>query len=75
MKKPTKKMVAPLVITVLMVAYYAGLAAAAFALRPPVIVCILAVVIPALLGGLMIAMCKQRIQEIRSGEEDDLSQY
>lgn len=75
MKKHTKKMIAPIVITLLIIAYYVGLAVAAMWLKPPVIVCILAVVIPGAVAGLMIAMCIQRIEEIRSCEEDDLSQY
>lgn len=75
MKKHTKKMIAPVVITALIVVYYVGLGVAVITYQPPVMVSILAVVIPGALGGLMIAMCIQRIKEIRSGEEDDLSQY
>ncbi len=36
---------------------------------------VLAGIIPVALIGIMLYVCKQRIEEIRSGEEDDLSQY
>ena len=69
-----KKMIAPMLVTVLMLLYYIlyfflivrfldGFLALAFGM------------IPLLLGGGIIYACLQRMKEIRSGEEDDLSKY
>ena len=71
-----KKMVAPVVITVVMVLYYVGIGIL-FLMVPeiPALMKILMVVIPLLLAGVMIGVLVSRIKEIRSGEEDDLSKY
>ena len=69
-----KKMVAPIVITVLTVIYFIvyftllihaveGIARIALG------------VVPLAFIGVMIGVCVQRIKEIRSGEEDDLGKY
>lgn len=74
MKKQNKKLIAPIVISVLFVIYfivYFGFLITFFdgfwkyALG----------IIPITLSILMIAVCVERIKEIRSGEEDDLSKY
>lgn len=71
-----RKMIAPIVITVIMVLYYAGFAyVCVFWDGIPLIVKILGGVIPALLAGVCIYVLVERIKEIRSGEEDDLSKY
>ena len=69
-------MVAPIVITALFLLYYGGFAAVCLTLPdiPPVAKLIMGV-IPLALGAVMIYVLKERIKEIRSGEEDDLSQY
>ena len=36
---------------------------------------VLLAVIPVILGATMIGVCIQRINEIKGGEEDDLSKY
>ena len=71
-----KKMVAPVIITVVMVLYYVGIGIL-FLMVPeiPVLMKILMVVIPLLLAGVMIGVLVSRIKEIRSGEDDDLSKY
>ena len=71
-----KKMVAPVIITVVMVLYYVGIGIL-FLMVPeiPALMKILMVVIPLLLAGVMIGVLVSRIKEIRSGEEDDLSKY
>lgn len=75
MNKHGKKMVAPVIITVLLVLYFIGFAVVVFLLRPPLAACIIGAVIPLALAGVALGVCIQRIREIRSGEEDDLSKY
>ena len=75
MNKHGKKMVAPVIITVLLLLYFIGFAVVVFFLRPPLAACIIGAVIPLALAGVALGVCIQRIREIRSGEEDDLSKY
>jgi len=42
---------------------------------PSVIVSVVIIAVTAVSGGLLIKSLHDRIEEIRSGEEDDLSQY
>ena len=72
MKK--RKMIAPIIITVIMVLYlivYFGFVITLvggfwkYALG----------IIPLLFSAVMIKVCIERIREIKKGEEDDLSQY
>ncbi|MGN0247869.1 MAG: hypothetical protein ACI4C0_01095 [Lachnospiraceae bacterium] len=70
-----KKMIAPIVITILMVAYYIFYFGVLLSVIPLMAVKLLLGIIPVLLTGVMIYVCVQRIHEIRKGEEDDLSQY
>ena len=70
-----KKMIAPIVITILMVAYYIFYFGVLLSVIPLMAVKLLLGIIPVLLSGVMIYDCVQRIHEIRKGEEDDLSQY
>ena len=69
-----KKMVAPVVVTVLMVLYFilyfgllinvlSGIWKYAFG------------IIPIIFSAVMIKVCVDRIKEIKKGEEDDLSKY
>lgn len=71
-----KKMVAPIVITVLLVVYYLG-AGILFLIIPdiPILAKVLMIVIPTLLAGVMVSVLISRIREIKGGEEDDLSEY
>ena len=75
MTKHGKKMIAPVIITILFCMYFIGYAILVFSLEPPWYVCILGVIIPVCLAGVLIAMMLERMKEIRSGEEDDLSKY
>ena len=70
-----KKMIAPIVVTVLLIAYYGFYFGLLMWLMEFVWLRLLFGIIPFALGVLMIYVCVQRIKEIRSGEEDDLSQY
>lgn len=70
-----KKMIAPIVVTVLIVLYLIGFSIAAFIILPSAWVWIVFGGVPLICAGVMIAVCVQRMKEIRSGEEDDLSKY
>ena len=71
-----KKLIAPIIITVLVCIWFLFyIAVVLWIPGAPAIVRILGAVIPALLGGVAIYNLIQRIQEIRSGEEDDLDNY
>ncbi len=74
MDSKKKKMIAPIIVTVLMVLYYAvyfgfiitllgGFWKFAFA------------VLPLVFSAVMVKVCIERINEIKKGEEDDLSKY
>ena len=70
-----KKMVAPIIIAVLFLLYLIGygIAIAETTEWSPVLIL---VAIPLVALGIgMIVVLKSRIKEIRSGEEDDLSNY
>ncbi len=69
-----KKMVAPIIITILMILYYSIYFGVLMHLIGGIIGKLLGI-IPLLLCGTMIYVCMQRIKEIKEGEEDDLSQY
>ena len=69
-----KKMIAPIVITVIVVLYYL-LYFGVLLYFLPLILKIFFGIIPLLLGGVMIYVCVERIREIKGGEEDDLSKY
>ncbi len=70
-----KKLIAPIVIGILLCLYYFGIV---FALTlegiSSIIIGILTVVV-ILLIGVVIYVVKERIDEIKGGEEDDLSKY
>ena len=75
-KEQKKKLVAPIVITVLFVGYLIVYLAGVFfasALSTPLLL-LLAVPLVGLGGG-MVYVLITRIREIRKGEEDDLSNY
>lgn len=76
MKPHTKKIIAPVIITILFVLYFIGFAVTCIVFTwIPFLVKLIAGVIPLLLAGVCIYVLLERIKEIRSGEEDDLSQY
>ena len=70
-----KKMIAPVIITIIIVLYYLGIGV--FCLLTPTVpvVTALIVLVSVLLSGVMISVLISRIKEIRSGEEDDLGKY
>lgn len=74
MKKQTKKMIAPIVITGLFVLYYVAYFGLLIAMLDGIWKYVLGIV-PLLLSGVMLKVCIERMKEIKEGEEDDLSQY
>ena len=70
-----KKMIAPIIVTVIFVLYFFAYAFGIIYFVPNVFVKVLLGVIPAIFGVVMIYVCLQRIKEIKDGEEDDLSKY
>lgn len=76
MKKHEKKMIAPVIITILAVVYFIGFAVCFFAVPDaPAFFRALILILPLAFAGVMIGVLYSRIKEIRSGEEDDLSKY
>lgn len=75
MKHHGYKMLAPIIIAVFLVLYFGGFVLACIFMPVPVWGKILGAVIPLALGGVAIYVLVERIKEIRSGEEDDLSNY
>lgn len=74
MDRRKKKMIAPIVVTVIMVLYY--LAYFGFLISLLDVIWKFALgIIPLVLAGVMIYVCKERIDEIKEGEEDDLGKY
>ena len=70
-----RKMVAPIIIAVILGLYYVGFAVLCFWIPMALILKLIMGIIPLVLAGVIIYVLVERIQEIRSGEEDDLSKY
>ena len=69
-----KKIVAPIVVTVIMVLYYVVYFGVLITLLDGVWKFALGL-LPLALSAVMVKVCIERIQEIKKGEEDDLSKY
>ena len=74
MNKHAKKMIAPIVITVLLVGYYIVYFGLLVHMLGGALRWVLGLV-PLGLAAASVGVCVQRIKEIRSGEEDDLGKY
>ena len=74
MKSHRRKMTAPIIVTILMILYYAAYFGFLISVLDGVWKYLLGIV-PLVLTVLMIAVCIERIREIKKGEEDDLSKY
>ena len=70
----SKKLVAPIVVTILMIAYYIIYFGFLITLVSGIWKYALGI-IPLELSAVMIKVCIERINEIKKGEENDLSQY
>jgi hypothetical protein len=76
MKPHTKKMIAPIVISVIVVLYYITFAITCMVVDGiPLLVKLLCGILPLFIAGGSVYVLIERIKEIRSGEEDDLSKY
>nr|WP_312576240.1 hypothetical protein [Sedimentibacter sp.] len=75
MKGSNKKLIAPIIITILLVIYLGTFIVTCFYVSVPVIGKIIGSLIPIALICVSIYVLVERIKEIRSGEEDDLSKY
>jgi len=69
-----KKMVAPIVVTVMIVLYYVVYFGFLIAMLDGAWRYVLGL-IPLAFAAVMVKVCIERIKEIKKGEEDDLSQY
>lgn len=69
-----KKMVAPIIATVVMVVYYVAYFGFLISLINGIWKYVFGI-IPLVMSGVMIYVCIERIKEIKEGEEDDISQY
>ena len=74
MKEHKKKMVAPVIISVIMILYYAVYFGFLISLLNGIFKYLLGIV-PLAMAVLMIVVCIERIKEIQKGEEDDISKY
>ena len=74
MKLYKKKMIAPIVISVIIILYYVVYFGILIALLYGVWNWLLGI-IPLALSAVMLTVCIERINEIKKGEEDDLSKY
>ena len=71
-----KKIIAPILITIFVIAYYIFyFCVLCSAFSESIVILILFGIIPVTLSVGMLYVCIQRIKEIRSGEEDDISKY
>ena len=72
-----KKMIAPVVVCLLVEAYYLGIILfMLFGPLPlPLWLRVVLIAGPVVFIGMLVFVLKERMEEIRSGVEDDLSQY
>ena len=74
MKNHTKKMIAPIVVSAIMVLYYVTYFGFLIYLISGIWRYLLGI-FPIILGILTVIVCIERIKEIKKGEEDDISKY
>lgn len=70
-----KKMIAPIIIAVTIILYYGVFLILCMRIPIPPGIKLLFGLVPLLFIGICIYVLAERIKEIRSGEEDDLSKY
>jgi len=74
MKSHKRKILAPIIISVIIVLYYIVYFGILIALIDGIWKWLLGI-IPLVLSAVMLKVCIERINEIKKGEEDDLSKY
>ena len=70
-----KKMIAPIIITIILIIYLSFFIWVWGSILAPFWLKMLGILIPLVLMGASVFVLIERINEIRSGEEDDLSKY
>ena len=68
------KMIAPIIVTVMVVLYYIVYFSFLLSLLPSIWKYIFGI-IPLVFSVVMVKVCIERINEIKEGEEDDISKY
>ena len=74
MKEHKKKLIAPIIVTAIMVLYYIAYFGFLIALIDGIWKWLLGIISLAF-TAVMLKVCIERINEIKKGEEDDLSKY
>ena len=74
MNSHRKKMIAPIVVSAVMILYYVVYFGFLIALLPSIWKYALGI-IPLGFSVVMVKVCIERIKEIKKGEEDDISKY
>ena len=74
MKSHRKKMIAPIVVTAIMIVYYVVYFGFLLSLLDGIWTYVFGI-IPFLMAAVMVKVCIERISEIRKGEEDDIGKY
>ena len=74
MNNHRKKMIAPIIVTIIMVLYYIVYFAFIVSLLSGLWKYVLGI-IPLIFSIVMVYVCIERINEIKKGEEDDISKY
>ncbi len=74
MKNHGKKMIAPIVVSVIMILYYVVYFGFLIFLLGGIWKFVLGI-IPLALAAVTVKVCIERINEIKKGEEDDISKY
>ena len=74
MKSHLKKMIAPIIISVIIILYFVAYFGLIIFVVDGILKYALGIV-PFLLSAITVKVCIERIKEIKKGEEDDLSKY
>lgn len=74
MKSYKKKMMAPIVVSIIIILYYVVYFGILITLLNGIWKYVLGI-IPIAFSVVMVKVCIERIEEIKGGEEDDISQY
>lgn len=69
-----RKMIAPIIVTIVMVLYYVVYFSLLLSMLDGIWKYMLGI-LPIVFSAVMIKVCVERIKEIQEGEEDDLSKY
>ena len=75
MKLHTKKLIAPVIVTMIVLAFLGAYSVFCVLMDIPVAIKAAGIIILLALAGVSIYVLNERIKEIRSGEEDGISKY